>query len=570
MTNASAPVTPQQESPQEKGEQKGSGLRLWLPICVLAFAQFVMVLDSTVMAVSISAVVKDLGTTVSKMQLAIACFSLVMAAFMLAGAGLGNRLGRKRAFVIGLVVYACGSFTTAIAPTFTALFIGWSVLEGLGAVLVIPAIAALTAANYSGKQRALAFGIIGGISGAAAAAGPVIGGWVTSAYSWRYIFASEVVICLVVVALSRFIKEGERPTVGKGFDFLGVALSALGFGLIVISIVQAGIWGWVMPREAPFAVLGFAPTIPMVVLGIFVVWIFLTSQASLKERGGTPLLDPELLRIPSLAGGLATLGVQQFVIAGLFFVLPLYLQYVLGLDALESGLRILPLSIALLIASFLGAALSSRFSARRLVRVGLSITIIGVVFCIAAVDVHLRSNLFGLAMAITGAGIGIVASQLGNVTQSSVKVTRSNEVGGLQGTAQNLGASLGTALIGAILLSGLNSAFVRTVGANPKVEPQTKVAVETASKQGVAFVSEDQARNAAEASGLPSSEVDAVVGDYVTAQIDGLKAALGALGVLGLLGFAASRRIQNHPLAGDEADETDETDELENEEILKN
>ncbi len=551
-------------SKQDFGQTGSRGLRFWLPICVLALAQFVMVLDSTVMAVSISAVVKDLGTTVSKMQLAIACFSLVMASFMLAGAGLGNLLGRKRAFVIGLVIYACGSFTTAIAPTFTVLFIGWSVLEGLGAVLVIPAIAALTAANYSGKQRALAFGIIGGISGAAAAAGPVIGGWVTSAYSWRYIFAAEVVICLAVAALSVFIKEGERPPAGRGFDFLGVALSAAGFGLIVISLVQAGSWGWVMPRQAPFTVLGFSPTIPMVVLGIFVIWIFLGSQARLKERGGTPLLDPELLRIPSLAAGLATLGVQQFVIAGIFFVLPLYLQFVLGLDALESGLRILPLSVALLIASFFGAALSSRFSARRLVRVGLTLTIIGVVFCIASIDVHLRSSLFVLAMSITGAGIGLVASQLGNVTQSSVKVTRSNEVGGLQGTAQNLGASLGTALIGAILLSGLNSAFTRTVGANPKVEPQTKVAVEAASRAGVAFVSEAQARKAAEASGLPSSEVDAVVGDYVTAQIDGLKAALGALGVLGLLGFAASRRIQNHTLAGDETDET------ENEEIVKN
>ncbi|MBJ7282701.1 MAG: MFS transporter, partial [Acidimicrobiia bacterium] len=170
-------------------------------------------------------------------------------------------------------------------------------------------------------------------------------------------------------------------------------------------------------------------------------------------------------------------------------------------------------------------------------------------------------------MSITGAGIGIVASQLGNVTQSSVNVTRSNEVGGLQGTAQNLGASLGTALIGAILLSGLNSAFVRTVGANPKVEPQTKVAVEAASKQGVAFVSEDQARAAAEASGLSSSEVDTVVHDYVTSQIDGLKAALGAVAILGLLGLVASRRIQNHPLAGDDPEELDE---LENEEIVKN
>ena len=335
------------------------GLAHWLPMLVLAAAQFVMVLDSTVMNVSISTVVKDLHTTVADMQLAIACFTLVMAAFMLAGAGIGNRLGRLRTFRIGLVIYAIGSGTTALAVNFPMLFAGWSVVEGLGAVLVIPAIAALTAANYTGRDRAIGFGILGGVAGAAAAAGPVIGGYMTTYLSWRYVFAAEVVICLAVIAVSRRIATGPRPTESGRFDLVGVGLSAVAFGTIVISLVKAGEWGWVRPRDVPFTVLGFAPTLPLVIVGLFGVWAFLAWEHRAQAQGGA-LLDPAMLRIGSLADGLATLTVQQFTIGGLFFVLPLYLQLVLGFDALDAGLRILPLSIALFVASFGGAALASR------------------------------------------------------------------------------------------------------------------------------------------------------------------------------------------------------------------
>ena len=166
-------------------------MKKWLPILVLGLTQFVMVLDGTVMNVSITEVVGDLGTTTSNMQLAIATFTLTMAALMLAGAGLGTRLGLRRTFVIGNVIYAIGSLTTAFSPGFAALFVGWSLVEGLGAALVVPAIAALAAVNYSGRERAMAYAVLGGIAGAASAAGPLIGGWMTTYLSWRWVFAAR-------------------------------------------------------------------------------------------------------------------------------------------------------------------------------------------------------------------------------------------------------------------------------------------------------------------------------------------------------------------------------------------
>jgi MFS family permease len=176
---------------------------LGLPIAIFASAQFVMVLDSSVMNVSISQIVEDLDTTIQGVQLAITAYTLVMAAFMLAGAKLGDIIGRDRTFALGLAIYGVGSLTTAISPNLTVLLIGWSLIEGLGAAMVVPAIVSLIAATYTGKQRALAFGIVGGVAGAAIAAGPLIGGWVTTELTWRYVFAAETVIVTVIVLLRR-------------------------------------------------------------------------------------------------------------------------------------------------------------------------------------------------------------------------------------------------------------------------------------------------------------------------------------------------------------------------------
>jgi EmrB/QacA subfamily drug resistance transporter len=523
-------------------------MRRWVPVIVLACAQFVMVLDSTVMNVSVSAIVDDLDTTVPNLQLAIASYTLVMAALMLVGAALGDRWGRRRAFSVGLVVYASGSLVTALAPSFPVLFVGWCLLEGLGAVLVVPAVVALVASSYTGRERAVAFGVIGGVAGAAAAAGPLIGGWVTSTFTWRLVFLAEVVIVVGVLAALRFVPP-TPPAAARGrFDVVGAGLSAVGLGLVVYALVRSSSWGWVAPRQVPFEVLGFSPTVPLLVLGAAVLVAFLSWEAGLDPTVSPPLVDPALLGPGPLRSGLAVLGVQQFVLAGTFFALPLYLQMVLGLDAFASGKRIVPLSLAVLLVSFAGGRLSATRAPRTLVTVGLATTALGVVLLVAAVDVRLRAGAFAAAMTVLGVGVGLLASQLGNVIQSSVAEDRRSEAGGLQGTAQNLGASLGTALIGAVLLGGLASGFSDAVAADPRVTPPLASAAQDRARQGLDFVTLDTARRAVDEAGLTGAEGDVVIAAYSSAQLQALKSALGAVALVSLGGLVLARRLPTRPL----------------------
>src|SRR5215204_1997509 len=222
-------------------------MRKWLPMVILASAQFIMVLDSSVMNVAISQIVEDLDTTIQGVQTAITLYTLVMAAFMLLGAKLGDILGRNRAFAIGLAIYGVGSLTTALSPNLAVLLVGWSGVEGAGAVLVIPAIAALTAASYEGRERALAYALLGGIAAIAVAAGPLIGGWVTTTFTWRYVFAAETVVVIAILLVRGLIAQAPAPARRPQLDLVGVALSSAGLGLIVFAILRSSAWGFVQP-----------------------------------------------------------------------------------------------------------------------------------------------------------------------------------------------------------------------------------------------------------------------------------------------------------------------------------
>ena len=524
-------------------------MRKWSAIIILGLAQFIMVLDGTVMNVSITTVVRDLDTTVQAMQLAIATFALTMAAFMLTGAAIGDRLGRRRTFVIGLCIYAVGSFLTAIAPGFTILFIGWSVIEGLGAVLVIPAIAALAAANYQGRDRAIAYGILGGIAGAAAAAGPLIGGWVTTYFSWRWVFGAETIIILVaILPLVRQIGDGARRPAKSRVDLVGVALSALAMGLVVLALVSASSWGLIEPIDPPFTIAGFSPVIPIVMVGLFVGWAFMRWEAHVNAKGRTPLLGTDLLQIPVLRAGLGSTMVMYFIVAGSFFILPLYLQTVLGLDALGSGLRILPMSLALFVLALVGSRLSARISPRTLVQVGLALGVIGVALLMTSIGPDLTGPRFAIAMTILGAGLGLAFSQLGNVNLSAADITRSSEVGGLQGTMQNLGMSLGTALAGTVLFIGLATTFQTQLSNQPAVNQQLTQQAAAATASGIAVVPASDVQTVATNAGLPPDEVDAVVTAYSDAKLQSLRAALAIVAIVGLFGLLLTRRLPSAPL----------------------
>jgi EmrB/QacA subfamily drug resistance transporter len=522
---------------------------VWLPIAVLGAAQFVMVLDSSVMNVSISQIVADLDTTIQGVQLAITAYTLVMAAMMLAGAKLGDILGRDRTFAIGLGVYGLGSLTTALSPNLTVLLIGWSLIEGLGAAMVMPAIVSLVAATYEGKQRALAFGLIGGVAGAAIAAGPLIGGWVTTEFSWRYVFAGEVVIVAVVLVVRRWMTPTPRAEHRPRLDVVGVLLSSAGLGFVVFGILKSSSWGLIQPLGAPtingkevtpfgFSVVPFLILAGIGFLGAFVLW-----EEHRERAGRDVLLDRTLLRIVPLRAGLTTLMMQQLILLGTFFVMPVYLQVVLGLDAFETGKKLFPMSVTMFAAALLGPRLAAGLAPKRVAQVGLLALAVASFVLLDTIDVTLDNPEFTIALAIFGVGAGLLLSQLGNVIMSSVDPSKTNEAGGLQGTAQNLGASLGTALIGAVLIGALTSGFVENVEQNPAVPQAVRAQVAKVAEKGIPVASVEDVEQAARKQGVPPEQAKALAADYGDAQIQGLKRAILAVAGFSLLSLWFTRHL---------------------------
>ncbi|WP_327692100.1 MFS transporter [Streptomyces sp. NBC_00461] len=515
----------------------------WRALIVLGTAQFLMVLDTSVMNVSISQLVEDFDTEVTAIQTVITLYALVMAAFMIIGGRLGDIVGRRRLFFLGMIVYGTGSALTAAAPTVWVLALGWSVIEGLGAAMVLPSMAALVAETYRGRDRAVAYGVIGGLAGAGIAVGPLLGGWVTTYLTWRLVFAGEVVVVAAVLCCHRMITEPVRTGPRHRMDGVGAVLSAGGLALGVLGVLQSSTWGWLQPRNPPFTVLGFSPTLFVVGAGAVVLALFVHWERRRETQGAEPLVHLALLRKRALRSGLMTLLSQNLILLGLFFVIPLYLQVVQGFDAFQTGLRLLPVSITMLAASVLASSLGRAMGPRRVVRLALLTLAGAIVWLLATIDPVIDDAQFAGAMALLGVGTGLLASQLGNVVQSSVGEAERSEVGGLQFTAQNLGSALGTALIGSILVGALAHAFTTQVADDPRLSEEARTQTGVALESGISFVSTEQVRSAAESAGLPSSEVDAVVDSYASAQLDGLKAAILATGGVTLASFLVTSSL---------------------------
>jgi MFS family permease len=511
-------------------------------LMTLCAGQFLMMLDSSVMNVSIATVAEDVGTTVTGIQTAITLYTLVMASLMITGGKIGQIIGRKRAFAIGCVIYGCGSFTTAISPSLGVLLLGWSGLEGVGAALILPSIVALVASNFGREERPRTYGLVAAAGAIAVAVGPIVGGLFTTYLSWRYVFLGEVLIVLVILALARRMTD-VKPETGVRLDLVGTALSALGLGLIVFGILRSGVWGFVRAKPGAPEWLGLSPTIWLILGGGVVVWGFVEWENRLLARGGEPLVDPAILRIPVLRGGLTSFFFQYLLQAGLFFAVPLFLSVALGLSAIETGVRILPLSITLI----LGAAGIPKFfpdaSPRRVVQLGFLALFAGLVVMVGALEAGAGPEIVTWPMLLAGLGIGALASQLGSVTVSSVPDEQSGEVGGLQNTITNLGASIGTALAGAIVIGILSTSFLTGVQQNPAVPTKVKSEATTKLAGGVPFVSDAQLKTALDQAKVPPAAANAILEENATARLNGLRSALSVLAILALIAMLVSRRI---------------------------
>ncbi|HEY1596903.1 MAG TPA: MFS transporter [Thermoleophilaceae bacterium] len=500
----------------------------------LAAGQFLMTLDTSVMNVSIATVAHDVGTTVTGIQTAITLYTLVMATLMITGGKIGQIIGRKRAFSIGCVIYGCGSFVTAISPSLGVLIVGWSFLEGVGAALILPAIVALVASNFERSARPRAYGLVASAGAIAVAAGPLVGGLFTTYLSWRWVFAGEVLIVIAILWLSRRISDA-APDTRPRLDFVGTALSALGLGLIVFAILRAGDWGFVRPKPGAPEWIGLSPSIWLMLGGGVVVWAFLAWENQRLRRGSEPLVDPSMLRNPTLRGGLTSFFFQYLLQAGLFFAVPLFLSVALGLSAIQTGVRLLPLSITLLLAAAGIPKVFPNASPRRVVQIGFAALFAGIAVMVAALDAGAGADIVTWPMLLAGLGVGSLASQLGSVTVSSVPDEQSSEVGGLQNTLTNLGASIGTALAGAVLISALTASFLTGVQNNPAVPASVKSQVEVKLTGGASFVSDTQLRSGLEKAGLPPDQADAIVAENEKARLDALRSSLSVLGLIALI-----------------------------------
>ena len=511
-------------------------------LLTLCAGQFLMALDSSVMNVSIATVADDLGTTITGIQTAIVMYTLVMAMLMVTGGKIGSIIGRKRAFMIGLVIYCSGSLTTALAPNLTVLLFGWSFLEGVGAALIMPAIVALVAGNFPPAGRPRAYGLVGAAGAIAIAVGPLIGGLATTYASWRWVFAGEVLVGAGIVYFGRRIAEAPVETRAH-LDLLGSVLWAAGMGLIVFGVLQSAEWGWFLPSEDGPSILGMSPVFWMFVGGLVSLRLFGLHIRRLDQEGKEPLFTPSFIEQHGLNGGLLMFLLQFVVMMGLFFVVPLFLSVALGLSAIETGIRITPLSVTMLLAAAGVPKLFPTTSPRRIVTIGFAAVLLGILVLLASMDADATASIVTIPLLVIGAGFGTLASQLGAVTVAGAPEKLAPEVGGLQNTATQFGASLGTALAGSVLIASLTASFLTGITENPDVPQEVSSQASVELESGAPFISDADLQTALEDAGVSQQTADAVLDEYGSARVDGLRTALALLALFSVVALFFTRRV---------------------------
>ena len=439
--------------------EKGASSRLGL---LLAAAMFVLVVDTSLMNVSISAVVEDLDTTVSGVQSAIALEALVSAAFILISSKVGDLIGRKRAYVLGLLAYAIGALAMTLAQNLSTIIIFWAIIGGLGASLLLPAMQSLIHGNFEGAARKKTYALVGAAAAIAAAVGPLLGGFVTTYLSWRVGFLLEAVVIAVVLANIRLVRD--VPYTGpRQIDLVGAVLSVVGMGGVVLGILV-----WQEGGEAVGALIALG----LVGLAALAWWLVR------GQRLGKPtLLDPDLFRFPHFRIGISQQMLQQITLGGAMIVLPIFLQMTLEYDAMEAGLSLAPLSLSMFAVAMYAGRKSGKRRASTVVRAGFALTTLGMALVIPLVP---RAD-FGWwligPLLLAGSGLGLLVSQLNNYTLAPIEEERVSEAAGVNSAAGSFGLSFGLAVAGGLMLAALSLSFTNMTEASSVIPPDQKTQI---------------------------------------------------------------------------------------------
>ena len=510
-----------------KGVENNAGPRLAL---LLAAAMFVLVVDTSFMNVSISAVVKDLHTTASGVQSAIALEALVSAAFILINSKMGDLMGRKRAYVIGLLAYAIGALAMTLTQSLTPVFIFWAIIGGLGASLLLPAMQSLIHGNFTGDAQKRAYALVGASAAIAAAVGPLLGGFLTTYLSWRVGFGLEVVIILVVLSQIRLVKD--VPYTGpRQVDVVGALLSVVGMGGIVLGIL---VW------QEGGSYVGLLMGVGAATLVAFALWI-----VRRKRLGKPALIDPDLFKHLNFRIGVSQQMLQQITLGGAMIALPLFLQMTLEYNAMQAGLSLAPLSVSMFALAILAGRKAGKWRPANIVLTGFALSTVGMTAIIPLVPRVDSGWYLVIPLVITGSGLGMLVSQLNNFTLAPIAEERVSEAAGVNSAGGSFGLSFGLAIAGGIMLWALALSFGHLTTTSAVIPPAQQQQISAELEHDAEVMSNSQLQK--QIVGEPPAVQAEILAINTHARNVSLQVALLVPALASLLGFANAFRMRRLP-----------------------
>lgn len=445
----------------------------WVSLLVLSLALAIIVIDGTVLNVSQKYVIQDLNTDIKTIQWAFTSYSLVLAGLTILGGRLGDLFGRKRTFVLGAIIFAAGSAMTASAKDSAGLILGWSVVEGIGAALMVPASSALLVSNFEGKERGIAFGVYGATAGAASSFGPILGGFFASNIGWRWAFGINVVIAVFLVLGSLIVKDNKKHYPKTVYlDYLGAILSTVGLASVMYGIIESGDYGWLKAKKAfefmgsSFNLANLSISFWAIIIGIIFSTLFVWYELKLEKNGKSPLVSMSIFKNRQFSVGVGTLSALFAGFSGLItYGVVFFFLVVRGMGAFETGLALIPFSLATFIMAPLSSKLADKIGQKNLVVLGLVINAIGGLLIYKTINYEAQSSDFILPFIVTGIGFGMIAAQLNNIILSSVHVSEAGVASGINGTLREVGRAFGVSIIGAVFISTISAGAISNIQA---------------------------------------------------------------------------------------------------------
>lgn len=455
----------------------------WWALVFLALGLAIVIIDNSVLNVAIPYILRDLNTTFDGIQWVVSGYALIIATLLITVGRLGDIWGRKKVFLLGTVLFAIGSFIASISQSVWVLFLGEALIEAIGAAMMLTSSLSLLVTQFRGRERGIAFGVWGSVAGASAAIGPLLGGYLTTYHSWRWSLRINVFVAIIAILGSVFIREskGEGAT---DFDFLGMIFSGLGLFCLIFGFIEGQKYGWWAPNQTftignwqwPFtatSIIPFAFLFAALFLSLFVL-----IESVLEDRGKSPLLRMSLFGNGAFSLGLITTGIVSLGQFGVFFVMPIFLQNVLGLNAFQTGLIFLWSSVAIIIFGPLSGIVSSKIGGKWLVSIGMFALGIGTLLIRQTISTTANGVILAPGLILLGVGVGMASAQLTNIVLSAVPVTVSGEASAASATIRQVGTSIGIAIIGVILSSALSTNITSNIQADTKIPARAKSTIQ--------------------------------------------------------------------------------------------